>query len=732
VTRSCDLEERNEQRSRRKGRSTERVSIRSSTLRALATAAVFLGATFLMLVLSSRIVHAASNPRLVLHVPGGAPLELMEGEGGFVGSFEIVNAGASPLVVSRLAVRGDDDEPRVAPQVTVRFANGESKTSATLPPAGKATVEVAWMPERSSLSKQLFGHVVVTSNDEAAGELAVGIRAHVSRGPAFLTEHVLSLLTFLPLAGALFAFGMHVAGAKNDRLVRIVALAVAALQCVLAAWLSTRFSGEVTRVTGVDGLQFVEHAVWVRALRLEYFVGVDGINVAMVLMTALVGFSGVVASFGRRRDVKTFFAAYFVFLTGLMGAFVAMDLLLFFAFLEVALVASYFLVGALSGVHREASARKLVVVTASGSAMLFVAFVALHVHSDRTFLVDGTVAEHSFSIPELTRVSYAAKSLTFFGLPFVKVVFMLAFVGFATLIPMFPFHTWLPDAYSAGESSVSALVTSSLVGLGAYGMLRVLVSILPEGARWAAGAIVAFGAVNVVYGALCALAQDDLKRMVAYACMSHGGLVLVGIGALTPQGISGALVVAVTHGVTAAMLTLLVGALEERVHTLSLARFGGLASEMPIYGALMLAALLASMGLPGLAGFWGEVLALVGAFPSFRTLSCIVIVGLVLAAASHLTAAQRLLFGAFPERWRRDPYLEPFGGRIPELSFRELASVAPLAVLVVVLGLWPAPLLRMIAGGVRDVSALVSPHGAVQIAHDAHGDARGSVVAEMP
>jgi NADH-quinone oxidoreductase subunit M len=417
-----------------------------------------------------------------------------------------------------------------------------------------------------------------------------------------------------------------------------------------------------------------------------------------------------------------------------MGILVALDLVLLFTFWELAILAAFLLVassGSPDRVRRAQGGVKVAVFGAFGSVLLLSAILLLYRHSDRTFLVDGTTTLQSFSIPELARVAYLKKGILVAGVPFVKVVFTLLLLGFGVLVPIFPLHTWLPDALATAPTSGAVILAGALLGAGPYAILRVAVTILPEASRWAAGGVVLLGVVNVFYGGLCAMAQRDLRRMLAYGAMSHMGFCLVGIGSLTPQGMMGALVQVFAQGTIVALLFVLVGVLEARTETSDLTRFGGLARETPVLAGLFALGLAASMGLPALAGFWGELLAILGAFPTQRGLALAAAVALLLHVAYHTTAIARLLFGAFPEAWRARARLEPTGGKLPEIGSREIAAVAPLAVLTVVLGIWPAPLLSLISGGVRDLDSVVNPPGPEQLAYLPRG-CKGARYAEKP
>jgi NADH-quinone oxidoreductase subunit M len=281
---------------------------------------------------------------------------------------------------------------------------------------------------------------------------------------------------------------------------------------------------------------------------------------------------------------------------------------------------------------------------------------------------------------------------------------------------MFPFHTWLPDAHVEAPTAISVILAGVLLKMGTYGIMRINFGILPDATRWAAGAMVAFGVINILYGAFCAMAQEDLKKLVAYSSVSHMGFCLVGLGALTPQGIAACVVQMFNHGIITAMLFTLVGVVYDRVHTRDLSKFGGLAGEMPLYTAFVGFAFMASLGLPGLSGFWGEALTFMGAFPVYRFMTTLAATGVIFTAAYHLWALQRMFLGKFKESWRTNHYLEPFGGKFPEINLREIAGLLPLVVICFVLGFYPVPLLSLIQGGVHDVTALVNPPGPDEIA----------------
>lgn len=645
---------------------------------------------------------------------GRGPLELHLGKDGFAGELSIVNEGKEPLIVSRIAVRGDAADPRSPPKLTARLAEGVLPV--TIAPGTTRKALLQWAPEKGVRLRQLFAHVVVTTSDEQSGEVSMGVRAQVPGWLGPLEGHVLSLLIGIPLLGALATLLLRALGRRDDKTPHLVTVISLALQSALAIYVYRGFAPDVSRLDGNDGLQFVEHGVWIRGLAAEIFFGVDGTAAATLLVTSLVAFLAMLPERTVPRGASGYHAAYLTLAAAVPGALCAMDGLLFVLFTSVAVVSSALLVGGWGGPERRAAAMKLALLGTIAVVLLLVTILAVSREADPTFLVDGTKTTSTFSLPELSRVALGAKGAKLFGGALVKVAFVLVLVASLVLLGAFPLHAWLAPVLMEAPTAAGALVSASLPTIGVCALLRIGCAVLPEGMRWASGVVVALGAVTSLYGALAALGQTDLRRLAAAGTTAQVGFVLLGAGSLTPQGLSGAMVLASTRALSCALFLVLAGAIEDRAHTRDLSRLSGVASQMPGWATALAAAALGQAGVMGLAGAWGPMLALLGALPNYPPLALVAALALVLSAAAHFLALSKVIFGKLAADWERSPLLEPFGGRFPDLTAREWTSIAPLATLVVLLGLWPAPLFTSTTGTVRDLTNAVSPPGPEQIA----------------
>jgi NADH-quinone oxidoreductase subunit M len=584
-----------------------------------------------------------------------------------------------------LVVRNTSDSAITIDSVAMApGANGfvvAPRTGRVLQPGDAYELHVTFTPD--GRRAQAFGAVQIKSGDELLG---VPARA----GESWL----LTLMIFFPLAGAAL-----VLAAPRGRLalVRALALATSLVPLAAALYLVAHFDRGFSRAAGNAGLQFVQHAVWIPAFNVEYYVGVDGLSVTMVLLTALVSTIAILASFGIDKQVRGYFALVLLLETGMLGTFVALDFFLFYIFWELMLVPMYFLIGIWGGPRKEYAAIKFFLYTLVGSVLILLAIFGLYLHSSPTLLVDGTPARHTFDMLKLAYDNdWSAKALTLFGCDFTRVVWVAFFIGFAIKIPMFPLHTWLPDAHVEAPTGISVILAGVLLKMGTYGLLRVNFAMLPDATQWAATTMAIFGAINIVYGGFCAFAQADLKRLVAYSSVSHMGFCLVGMASFTQAGFNGAMLQMFNHGTITAMLFLLVGVLYDRAHSREIDRFGGLASQMPRYATLFGFAFMASLGLPGLSGFVGELLVFLGAFPMHRIVTIVAMSGVIITAAYHLWAVQRVLLGRWNEGWRDR-------AQFPDLTARETLTLAPLAALVLVLGFWPLPMLALASNSLDDL-----------------------------
>ncbi|MBI4343352.1 MAG: NADH-quinone oxidoreductase subunit M [Candidatus Omnitrophica bacterium] len=461
-----------------------------------------------------------------------------------------------------------------------------------------------------------------------------------------------------PLVGMLVVLALP---KRATRLIRLVSLVATGAALVFSAGLLGAFQ------PGATGLQFIERLPWIPQLRIFYHVGVDGLSLPLVLLTTLLGFLACLASGSIHEREKEYYSLYLLLELGMLGTFVALDLFLFYVFWELVLVPMYFLIGIWGGGRREYSAFKFFVYTLAGSLVMLLGILALYATLKTFDLVE--LAQLGPTLPA------ALQQLLFVGF----------FLGFAIKVPVFPFHTWLPDAHVDAPTPISVLLAGVLLKMGAYGFFRISYPCFQEGARWFALALAVLGTINIVYGAFVALAQTDFKRLVAYSSVSHMGFVLLGLASLTPEGMHGALVQMFSHGIVTGGMFLLVGVLYDRAHTRQLDAFGGLGAKVPVFAGFLVFFGMASLGLPGLSGFVGEFLSLAGAFGVWKWQTVVSVLGIVGAAAYILTALQRVLLGPLNERWRA----------LPDMTARELATLVPLLALVLLVGIYPLWLMSL-------------------------------------
>ncbi len=523
--------------------------------------------------------------------------------------------------------------------------------------------------------------------------------------------YLLTLMTFIPALGALAILGLRalepVVNRSHTRMTpvayRWVAIISAALPLIFSVRLFSRnFWQGVGGFDPTGGVQFVHRFVWIKEFNIEYFMGVDGISVSMVILTALISFIAVLASGSIKKKQVGYYSLFLLLETGMMGTFCALDMFLFYVFWEVMLLPMYFLIGIWGGPRKEYAAIKFFLYTLAGSVLMLLAIIALYYVSRpmagiSLALVDGTPTEHTFNLLKLAELGQAglfAGAAPILGFAFTKVIFIGLFIGFAIKVPMFPFHTWLPDAHVEAPTPISVILAGVLLKMGTYGMLRFNWSILPDATKWAAYGVAVFGTINVVYAAFVCMAQKDLKKLIAYSSVSHMGFVLLGMAACTPQAISGAVFQMWGHGIVSPMLFLIAGVIYERAHTRDIEGFGGLASFMPEYAGLTGFAFFASLGLPGLVGFVGEAMVFIGSWGApapmgtgYRTLVAISALSVVITAAYYLWTMQRMFLGRFNEKWK-DLH--------NSLTLTERLTLYPLAVLILYFGIYPMPIFELI------------------------------------
>ncbi len=488
----------------------------------------------------------------------------------------------------------------------------------------------------------------------------------------------LSLLIFLPLAGAGALFVVH------ERHARMVALAATVADFLIALPLWWLFEPSSSR------MQFFEHVAWITSPPIHYSLGVDGISLPLILMTAalmplcvLISWESIVTR------VRTFMAVLLIMEAAMLGVFAALDFVLFYVFWEAMLIPMYLLIGVWGGPNRLYAAIKFFLYTLAGSVLLLVAILVLYFYGG-----------HTFDVPALSQVTYPAAVQQW--------LFVAFFAAFAVKVPMFPFHTWLPDAHVEAPTAGSVILASVLLKMGAYGFVRFSLPMLPDASRDMTPLMAALSIIAIIYGAYMALAQVDLKKLIAYSSVSHMGFVTLGLFVMNQQGIEGAVMQMVNHGITTGALFLCVGIIYERTHSRLIADNVGLAKPMPRYATFFVIFALSSLGLPGTNSFVGEFLVLIGTFLWSKAAGALAALGVILAAAYLLYMVQRVVFGvALP---RELPHLKDVG-------FREFGTLLPLLLLVFWIGLFPNPLISRMHSAVTKTLETMARTKVAPISH---------------
>ena len=507
---------------------------------------------------------------------------------------------------------------------------------------------------------------------------------------SFITDHILSWVVFVPLAGAVLVLLLG----RTPAAARIGALAVALIDFVLSLHLYRYFDPAVA----VD--QFTECVPWLAGGKISYALGLDGISLFLVLLTTFLGPLVILSTWSAIQDRVREAMAFLLFLqTAMIGTFLARDMLLFYVFWEAMLIPMYFLIGIWGGERRIYAAVKFFIYTMVGSVFMLVAI--LYCYSQA-----GSMALESFLLLDLPR----EHQMWLFA------AFALAF---AIKVPLFPFHTWLPDAHVEAPTAGSVILAGILLKMGTYGLLRFAIPLFPEAALSLGPWLARLAVVGIVYGALVAMVQRDVKKLVAYSSVSHLGFVVLGTFSLTVHGVAGGLYQMLAHGLSTGALFLLVGVIYERRHTREISEFGGLAHSMPAYAAVFMFVTLASIGLPGLCGFTGEFLVFFGTFtatllPGAKTLVVISATGVVLGAIYMLWMYQRVFLGKLRNDANRD---------LPDLNLREWIVLVPILVFIVLLGVRPAPLIermepaieRLLEPITRELQAAPAHHAALVV-----------------
>src|ERR1700722_3415778 len=479
-----------------------------------------------------------------------------------------------------------------------------------------------------------------------------------------MSDHLLSLVLFTPLAGLLVL--LFIPSRQKD-LIKIWANLASFAGFLISLPLVSRFD------KGASDFQFVERANWIPSLGAQYLIGIDGISLLLIMLTTVIGFIAILFSWNAIQDrSKEYYCMFLLLQVGMLGVFMSLDFFLFYVFWELVLVPMYFIIAVWGGPRKLYAAIKFFLYTLAGSVLMLLGILTLY------FQYAAQFHTYTFEIAELMKLSLPL------GLQ--QWVFWAFFLGFAIKVPMFPFHTWLPDAHVEAPTAGSVILASVLLKMGTYGFIRFSLPLLPKASANASivQILAVLSIIGIIYGALVSLMQQDWKKLVAYSSVSHMAFCTLGIFAMNPNGLAGSVVQQINHGISTGMLFLIIGVVYERRHTREIAEYGGLAHVMPKYAVIFAIAMLSSAGLPLLNGFVGEFTILQGAFEANRAWAAFAVTGVILGAAYLLWLYQRTMLGQITNGKNL---------HLADLSMREMAVFAPFIVWAVWIGLYPKPTL---------------------------------------
>jgi len=519
---------------------------------------------------------------------------------------------------------------------------------------------------------------------------------------------ILSLLIFIPVIGSVaMLMASNSIGKENKNIYKIIALIATGLQLILAAILYINFDPSL----GIEESPFTVQVDWISSFNIQYFIGVDGLSMPMVLLTALLSFLCIGISWNIKKAPLGYFALFLLLDAGMMGVFLSMDFFLFYVFWEVLLLPMYFLIGMWGGPQRHYAAIKFFLYTLFGSVFMLLGMLALYYYAP-----DG----NTFNLIELIKQAPRIEA-SLWGYDMKFLIWISLFIGFAIKVPVFPFHTWLPLAHVEAPTAISVILAGVLLKMGTYGMLRISYPLLPGEVVNFSFILALLGVINILWGAINAIAQTDMKKMVAYSSVSHMGYVLLGMAAVVSTesagaeaGLNGAVMQMFNHGTITAMLFMLVGVLYDQAHHRWIVypddyekpelagklAFGGLASKVPVFNGFIVLAFFAGLGLPALSGFISEALCFIGGFSAFRVLTIIGTLGILLNAIYFLRAYQRVFLGPFNEDYKD----------LKDMSNRDLAIILPLAFLTLLFGVYPQPLMNIISNSLNKIIIIVQPY----------------------